>query len=106
MTRIDTSKIRQSPVPATSGSIARGRELFQIYCTACHGQQAKGKGPVGVKMTIPPTDLTSASVQAWTDGYLYGTIRYGGVAMPSFAASLSAPETWAVVNYLRSLRGQ
>ncbi len=102
MTREQAGQIRESPTPATTESIAQGRQLFQIYCTACHGQGGEGDGPVGSKLMVPPADLTSASVRERTDGYLYGTIRYGGVVMPSFGASMSAAESWAIVNYLRS----
>ena len=104
VTRIETTEIKANPLPVTAESVARGHQLFQFYCAACHGQQADGRGPVAAKLIVRPSDLGSAPVQAWSDGYLFGTIRYGGVVMPSFSASMSPAESWEIVGYLRTLK--
>jgi mono/diheme cytochrome c family protein len=36
-----------------------GRDLFQFYCATCHGQDARGAGPVAAVLKIPPADLTT-----------------------------------------------
>ncbi len=106
MSRAETGELLQNPVPSTSESIAQGQELYQIYCAVCHGSGAKGDGPAAAKLSVPPPDLTTEFMLERTDGFIYGTIRYGGVLMPALGSSLSETETWAIVNYLRSLRGQ
>lgn len=103
-TRLDTSEIQRNPLPGTAEILVQGERIFQSYCTPCHGSNAKGQGPVGRKLMVPAADLTSERVQAFSDGYLFGTIRYGGTVMPPFASSLSAYESWCIVYYLRSLR--
>src|SRR5512139_408450 len=35
-----------------------GKSEFQSSCASCHGADAKGKGPVGNQLKIPPSDLT------------------------------------------------
>ena len=35
-----------------------GKSEFQSSCASCHGADAKGKGPVGDQLKIPPPDLT------------------------------------------------
>jgi mono/diheme cytochrome c family protein len=104
MTRIEADQQLHNPVPATAESVAQGRQLFMMYCAVCHGQEAKGDGPVAEKLMAPPPDLTSEFVKQRSDGFIYGTIRYGGVLMPPLGSSMSPAETWAIVNYLRSIQ--
>jgi mono/diheme cytochrome c family protein len=36
-----------------------GKSEFQSSCASCHGRDARGKGPVGDQLRIPPPDLTT-----------------------------------------------
>jgi mono/diheme cytochrome c family protein len=36
----------------------RGQELFQYYCSSCHGGNGSGNGPVAPVLRTPPADLT------------------------------------------------
>ena len=38
-----------------------GPALFQAYCAACHGKDAKGNGPAASALKTPPPDLTRIS---------------------------------------------
>jgi mono/diheme cytochrome c family protein len=77
--------------------------LYDIYCTVCHGADGRGGGPVGKYFRVV-ADLTSSSIQAYSDGLMYSIIREGGFNMPAYAESLSRQERWAVVRYVRTLR--
>jgi len=35
-----------------------GKQLFQRYCAACHGTQARGDGPVASSLKVEVPDLT------------------------------------------------
>jgi hypothetical protein len=35
-----------------------GRQLYKRYCSACHGMDGKGQGPVASDLRTPPADLT------------------------------------------------
>jgi mono/diheme cytochrome c family protein len=35
-----------------------GKQLYYRFCAACHGEQAKGDGPVASHFKIAPPDLT------------------------------------------------
>jgi mono/diheme cytochrome c family protein len=50
--------VEQKAVGHETGSTAKGRVAFRIYCASCHGAAAQGDGPVGKYLKIPPTDLT------------------------------------------------
>lgn len=94
-----------NPVKATPESIAMGRERFLVFCTPCHGPEARGgvSGPVATKF-IPPPDLTNPELQKQrTDGYWHSYIVVGGAVMPAYGEAVSSQEAWHIVNYLRSL---
>src|SRR5207248_11037513 len=39
----------KNPIPNTSESLNRGKELWGIYCLPCHGVEGRGNGPVAPK---------------------------------------------------------
>jgi len=90
-----------NPIPATPDSVNKGKALFTIYCTPCHGVSGTGDGLVGEKLVLRPFNLTSASVQSIPDGLIFGYITFGGAVMPIYGNDLSPNERWHVVNYVR-----
>lgn len=104
MSRVVAARSLHNPLGPTEDNIAHGKELYATYCAVCHGITGKGDGPVAYWLTIPPANLiTSAGFQ--TDGYMYGTIRDGGIVMPSYADAMTPKERWQVVVFLRYLAG-
>ena len=90
-----------NPVPADEKSVAKGAQLFAIYCVPCHGKSGTGDGYVGAKLILRPFDLTSESLAGKPDGHLFGMMTFGGAIMPPYAYDLNATERWHVVNYVR-----
>lgn len=41
----------------------RGDNLYKAYCASCHGEDAKGNGPMAAWLKIPPSDLTRISAR-------------------------------------------
>jgi mono/diheme cytochrome c family protein len=91
-----------NPIPPTAESVGRGRKFCQIFCTPCHGKSGTGDGLVGAKFLIRPFDLTADNEQkVLPEGYIYGTVAFGGALMPSYGNDLSPSEVWDLVNYVR-----
>jgi len=95
-----------NPVPADDASVGRGAELFHINCTACHGADGKGDGPVAAFLkNKKPADLTSPAVQFLSDGAIFMVITNGRPgAMPALNENLTVRERWDVVNFIRTLK--
>jgi mono/diheme cytochrome c family protein len=100
----DDAESLHDPVPFTSESIAHGEALFTQRCACCHGANAHGGGPVS-KFFPPAPDLTYATIRARSDGYIFGTITFGGRAMPPQAEGLTARDRWDLVNFVRHVQG-
>ncbi len=96
-----------NPVPATADSVVRGKELYGVYCTVCHGADGMSSQqtlPVARRLSesgMPPPPLLA--VRGYTDGFLFTKIRYGKPGMPGYPQILPE-DRWHIVNYLRTMK--
>jgi mono/diheme cytochrome c family protein len=96
----------KDPLPITDESIAAGKRNFGYYCYACHGLDGQNTGvPFADRMSPPVPPLTSAHVQAYTDGQLHWIIENGisPSGMPASKGTLNDQEMWEIVQYIRHL---
>ncbi len=97
-----------STATATPASIDRGRQLYKVNCTSCHGDQGRGDGPAAAAYNPKPRNHTDATYMSkLTDEDIAKVIQYGGAIknmplMPSNPA-LKGADLAAVVAYTRSL---
>ena len=98
----DASKI-QNPIPGTEASIQRGRDVFQNSCASCHGENARGKGPLSPMLTPKPADLLKRA-KHHTQGDFFWKISNGRPPMPGFKDQLSEKQIWDAINYIYGLR--
>jgi cytochrome c len=94
-------------LPAGSGSVGHGREVFEQQCAACHG--AKGEGGVGDRLVGGQGTIATAKPIKTVGSYwpyaptLFDYIRR---AMPQNAPqSLSNEDVYAVSAYILNLNG-
>jgi mono/diheme cytochrome c family protein len=94
------------PVPAAQ---KRGAEMFQRYCTLCHGAKGDGMG-VAAKLHNPrPANLT---ISPYPREYMEKIIRGGGAvvgrsgAMPSWEEELGDAGVADVLVYLQSIKAK
>ncbi len=103
------------PVEVTEEMVIHGRDMFNIYCVACHGYLGDGKGMVGVRWAYPPANLTGdvyrdRANRQGKDGYIFEIIRNGLTGpdganrMPGYKHALIEMDAWAVVAYIRALQ--
>lgn len=92
------------------GDVGEGKELYQIYCTQCHGVNGNGKGINIPDMSVLPRDHTDTSeMSARTDAELTKAIKHGGkavnksVLMPAWEGNLNDSQISALVFHLREL---
>jgi cytochrome c oxidase cbb3-type subunit 2 len=102
------------PPPApTEAVLTRGQQVWQsAKCWECHGQTGMGDGEkaAGLKddlgFPIVPADLTSGQFKSGASvADIFRTITTGlsGTPMPSFGASFSDEDRWALSYYILAL---
>jgi mono/diheme cytochrome c family protein len=95
-----------NPVGNTTATLQRGHELARVNCSACHGTDGHGDGPVaGYFSPVRPVDFRSDRVRNRTDGQLFWIITNGIGNMPAFRSLLSEQDMWTVVAYVRQAGG-
>jgi mono/diheme cytochrome c family protein len=69
----DQSQFPPSYVPS-------GQEMYHQFCAACHGVDAKGNGPVAVRLKTPPPNLTTLAKRntgKFHYDYVASILRFG-----------------------------
>ncbi|WP_206607810.1 c-type cytochrome [Ferruginivarius sediminum] len=87
-----------------------GKQLYDLFCTQCHGVNGDGWGLNTGDIRVLPRDHTEkAEMAARTDDHLFKAIKHGGTAvnksnlMPAWDANMTDAEIRRVVAYLREL---
>lgn len=110
-----------NPVPFTEESVARGKELFERTCSACHGMDGRGNPAVDKRLKdewgarIWPRDLTKpwtwrvTEIADDTEGTIrniYTRLSVGipGTPMPAHADKVEEEDRWHIANYVFTLR--
>jgi high-affinity iron transporter len=92
--------------PETWPDLTKGKELYSLNCSSCHGANGNGKGRLAKTLKPPPADFVDDSFMNRISPFLaYNTIRLGvqGTSMPGFS-KLSDQQTWNIAFYIESLR--
>jgi len=95
---------KTNPVQPAEASVTKGRELFKQKCILCHGEGAKGDGPLADTLDPRPSDLTGEMAALHPDGDLFYKISKGRGAMPAWEPVWSEEDRWNLVNFVRSLQ--
>jgi mono/diheme cytochrome c family protein len=94
-----------SVAEARTAQIEESKELYTIFCSACHGEKGNGQGKLvqNEKILGVPSYASSAR-PGLTEGSIYHVIHYGKGIMGSHASQMSQEERWKVTNYVIELR--
>ncbi|WP_417393031.1 quinol:electron acceptor oxidoreductase subunit ActD [Gimesia sp.] len=107
----DLPWVTEFPMPVTEKMMARGKERYSIYCSACHGLGGEGDGLVSLRAMelqqgtwVRPASYHTDNVRNLPVGRLFHTISNGVRKMPGYAAQIPPEDRWAIVLYLRALQ--
>ncbi len=100
-----------NPLAGSAKAAARGKEVFENSCMACHGEKAEG----GVGPSLLAADQFLRAKGAVPDGTYFGIIQCGsdakkeigrpgdaGGGMTAFGGELSDDDIWSVVEFIRT----
>lgn len=94
------------PVTIDKAALERGRDRYQIFCSACHGMTGEGDGMITRRGFQKPPSFYDDRLQEGTTpaSHFFDVITNGWGAMPDYSAQLSAEDRWKVIAYLRALQ--
>ncbi|HJT66976.1 MAG TPA: cytochrome c [Pyrinomonadaceae bacterium] len=92
------------PFPITEETVQRGRERFNIFCSACHGLTGHGDGMVVRRGYRKAANFHDDRLRQAPVGHFFDVITNGWGAMPSYAPQVPVQDRWAIISYIRALQ--
>ncbi|MEY2501391.1 MAG: hypothetical protein QOI07_1725 [Verrucomicrobiota bacterium] len=92
------------PLPVTGELMERGKQRFNINCSACHGYTAAGNGITKQYGLTTVVSLQDERIRKMADGEIFNTITNGKNTMMAYGPNVSVTDRWAIIAYLRALQ--
>ncbi|MEP2240203.1 MAG: cytochrome c [Maribacter sp.] len=102
----ELARLQTSPLDSMNveTNLAKGGQLYTIYCAICHGDKGDGKGTLVKREKILGVPSYADPVRNLTVGSTYYTIQYGLNSMGSYASQMNTEEMWQVSEYVMTLK--
>ena len=92
------------PLTITEDILKRGKERYEVFCSACHGLTGYGDGMVVRRGFRRAASFHSDALRQAPVGHYFDAITNGWGAMPSYATQIPVQDRWAIVAYIRALQ--
>ncbi len=92
------------PIPITEDVVKRGRERYDIFCSACHGMTGNGDGMIVRRGFRRAASFNDDRLRQAPVGHFFDAMTNGWGAMPSYASQVAVQDRWAIVAYIRALQ--
>jgi len=92
----------KNPLDSSKIDLEKGKKLYEIYCTSCHGKKGEGQGELVKREKF--LGIPKYKDRDITEGSIYHVIMYGKNMMGSHASQLTEEERWQVVAYVQKLK--
>jgi mono/diheme cytochrome c family protein len=92
------------PIPVTQEVVKRGKERYDIFCSACHGLTGNGDGMIVRRGFRRAASFNDDRLRQAPVGHFFDAITNGWGAMPSYAPQIPAQDRWAIIAYIRALQ--
>jgi mono/diheme cytochrome c family protein len=92
------------PIPVTREMVMRGKERYDIFCSACHGMTGNGDGMIVRRGFRRAASFNDDRLRQAPVGHFFDAITNGWGAMPSYAPQIPVQDRWAIIAYIRALQ--
>ena len=92
------------PIPVTKEMVIRGKERYEIFCSACHGLTGDGDGMIVRRGFRRAASFNDDRLRQAPVGHFFDAITNGWGAMPSYAPQIPVQDRWAIIAYIRALQ--
>jgi len=92
------------PIPINEDVVKRGRERYNIFCSACHGFTGNGDGMIVRRGFRRAASFNDDRLRQAPVGHFFDAITNGWGAMPAYASQVPPQDRWAIIAYIRALQ--
>jgi len=92
------------PIAVTKEVVTRGKERYEIFCSACHGLTGNGDGMIVRRGFRRAASFNDDRLRQAPVGHFFDAITNGWGAMPSYAPQIPTEDRWAITAYIRALQ--
>ena len=100
----DVGDVLAEKPPMSLALVQRGRERFNIFCSACHGFGGDADGMVVRRGFPKPPSFHEARLVNAPDEHFVDVITHGYGVMYSYADRVPPADRWAIAAYIRALQ--
>jgi len=103
--RAKAGKELVNPFEPTEQNLARGKQVFSVYCMNCHGDKGDGKGFLftSKRYPFPPANLLSAKIRNNPEAEIFHVITVGFGVMPQHGSQVRPEDRWKVAMYIKNV---
>jgi len=92
------------PIAVTKDVVTRGKERYEIFCSACHGLTGNGDGMIVRRGFRRAASFNDDRLRQAPVGHFFDAITNGWGTMPSYAPQIPTEDRWAITAYIRALQ--
>ena len=92
----------KSPIVKSEENLKTGKELYDVYCSVCHGSKGDGQGILMQREKF--LGIPSYADRDITEGSIYHILMHGINLMGSHASQVDKVERWQISQYVLELR--
>ncbi len=93
-----------NPVAPSITALNRGCQVYQRFCSICHGRSGQGDGTVASRVSAFSMNIVGKATADLPDGTLFHIITHGQNNMPAHTSQIAQDDRWKLVYYLRDLQ--
>jgi mono/diheme cytochrome c family protein len=94
----------KNPLEVTEENLADGKELYNIYCSVCHGEKGDGNGILMQREKFLGIPSYADPGRLITEGGTYHVQMYGLNSMGSYASQTNEEERWQITQHVMNLK--
>lgn len=87
-----------------AAALARGAEVYRVWCSVCHGTTGEGDGTVVLRGMLKPPSLLADRARTIADGEAFHIVTTGQGNMASYAAQVAPEDRWKAILHVRVLQ--
>tara|TARA_B100000809_G_scaffold266359_1_gene328707 strand:+ start:19080 stop:19730 length:651 start_codon:yes stop_codon:yes gene_type:complete len=94
----------KNPSKVSEENLTKGKELYRIFCSVCHGDKGDGQGILVKREKFLGIPSFSDKGRNITEGNIYHVMMYGLNSMGSYASQTSEEDRWQIAMHVLDLK--